>query len=127
MFCLDLLIGLVCEPLHLILKFSDIPLPFGTDQNRHRIRRNDRHLFAESSAVSIEKSSAEDRNILTPLAEWRQLHSEYVDSVAQVIAKPFFFDLLGEISVACSDEAKVDFSGTISTYSANLFFLQDSK
>jgi alpha-D-ribose 1-methylphosphonate 5-triphosphate synthase subunit PhnL len=74
-----------------------------------------------------EKVLRQQRNVLAPLAQRRQLRRDHVEAVVQVLAELAAGDRLLQVAVGGRDDAHVDLARSVAADGPHLAFLQHAQ
>ena len=111
----------------LVLELADVAGKLVRREPRERARRDAVDDLAEPRAIFLDEVMHEQRDVLGPLAQRRQVQREHVDAVIEILAKPAACNELLELAIGRGDDPDVDAPILIVADPAELLRLQDSQ
>src|SRR5262249_28592098 len=109
------------------LQLAQIARPGVLPQNLQRVRRRALHLFTQLTAEALEKMLDQQRQILEPLTQGRQLDREHAQAIVQIVPKRAFFDGPFQVVIRRRQKANVRGDGLIAADALETLFLQDAQ
>ena len=108
-----------------VLELTDVPRPRVAHHAAHR-RLRDRHLPRPAllPAEGFHEVTDQQRDVLAPFPEWRQVDGDDVETVVQVFAEPALTHHLQEVCVGGGDDADIDSDRPVVSDAFELAFLQ---
>ena len=113
--------------LHQILQLANISRPVVSDQNAHGLAGDGVHHLAHAAGELLHEVAHQQRYIVLPVAQGRDLHGEYVQAIEQVGAELAVFHHPGEIAIGGGDEAGVGSHGSRASQPFEFPLLQDAQ
>src|SRR5262249_7760103 len=85
------------------------------------------NLLLELLGKFQQKLLGQQRNIVAPVAQSRQVHLHYVESVVQILAEFALLYHLAQISVRGAHQADIDANGLVGAQALEIAFLQHAQ
>src|SRR5215468_8804913 len=80
----------------------------GCTTRLHDLLRNGFNVLLHFTRVAQDKIVDQQRNVLAPLAKWRNLNRKNIQSVEKVLAELVVADHVLQIAVRCGDQTNVN-------------------
>src|SRR5581483_1024926 len=93
--------------LQTVAQLSHVSRPRITLQTLTRLSRDVELRAIEALAINVEKMIDEQRDVFGPLAQWRHVQRNNVQSIKEIGAKALALNVGREIAISCRDDAHV--------------------
>ena len=94
-----------------VAQFADVARPIVSEQHVHRLWRNLTDRLLVLAVELVKKCPHQQRDVVSPLAQWRQIDRHHAKAIEQVITEFSFADHLLQVAVRRRDQAHVHLDG----------------
>src|SRR5712671_7580811 len=114
-------------PFHKVLQFPDVARPAIAREGVHGFVGNTLDLFSHAPGVLIGEVVNQKRNVITAIAQRRDVNRKHVQTIVKVAPKLFFGDQLGEAGIRRRQQANIDALCASAAQAFKFLLLQDSQ